>query len=218
MWGLAPSVLTKSGATISPDGGIVVGADDDEDGATDPGDVAAQAGWRVKYGSRVASPTLVTLAPGLVLYKLPADAVGNGVKDGQLIDDKRKTVGSITLGPKTALLGAPKIKKLMHDTRQGRRPYGKLTVELAAAAPEGAIALVIADAKGKPRSWGKVSGGAMSLLGYNRTRCKVLANGTIESKPGERVTAYWIDASGRKSAASGAVAIVSERPAPADED
>lgn len=203
--GLAPEVLTPMDAVIAGDGGFLVGAADARSGAMDPGDVAAQSGWRLRSGSRVASPTLVTLAPGLVLFKLPADAA-----DGQLIDDKRATIGKVTVGPKTAVLGAPKIKKITHDSGGGRKPFVTITVELAAV-PDGAVALVLADSKGMPRSWHLVDGKATKQLAFERRRCRILANGTIESKPGERVTAYWVDASGRKSAASAASAIVAGR-------
>ncbi len=209
-YGLSPEVLTPSGAAISADGGIVIGAIDDEDGAIDSGDPASQPGWRLRIGSRVASPTLVPIAPGLVLYKLPTDAT-----EALLIDDKRATVGKVTVRPKSAPFGAPKIKKITHDSRGGKRPFARIKVELVGAAPDGAIALVLADPKGKPRSWGRVSGGATTALAFERGRCRVLVNGTIESKPGERVTAFWVDASGRKSAASGAIAIAA---APSDEE
>lgn len=208
MWGLNPDVLTATGATIAADGGILVGATDAEDGELEPGDVASQPGWRLRIGSRVVQPTLVTIAPGLVLYKLPADA-----KEASLIDDKRATVGKVTVGPKTPMLGAPKIKRIAYASNQGRKPSAEVTVELAAAPPSGAVALVIADAAGKPRSWRAVEGGKLQQLGYSRRRCKVLANGTVESKPKERVTVFWVDASGRKSPSSAAYAIV---PQPVD--
>ena len=207
MWGLAPDVLTPSNTAITADGGIVVGALDHEDGSVDPGDTASQAGWRLRIGSRVANPTLVPIAPGLVLYKLPADA-----KEALLIDDKRATVGKVTVGAKTPALAAPKIKKIKYGANSGRRPSARITVEFVGTAPDGAIALVLADAKGKPRSWGRVSGGATTALAFDRGRCRVLANGTIESKPGERVTAFWVDSSGRKSPASGAMAITGTGP------
>lgn len=209
--GLKPSVLTPSGATVAPDGGLVVGAIDADDDAADSGDPASQTGWRLRLGSRVASPTLVPLAPGLVLYKLPPST-----KDAQLTDDKRATVGSVTVGASTPTLPAPKLKQLAHESRLGRRPFGRVTIELAGPAPDGAIAIVLADAKGKPRSWGKVVKGE-KLRGYDRSRCRVLANETVESKPGDRVTAFWVDASGRKSALS-AVTTVGGAPDPDLED
>ncbi len=212
MWGLEARVLTKDGATIAPDGGFLVGAMDAEDGETRKGDAAAQSGWRLKLGARAATPTLVTLAPGLVLYKVPADAT-----DAQLIDDKRAIVGKLTVGPRTAPLAAPKIKQVTHDGAQGRRPYAKVNVELAGAAPAGAVALVLADVNGKARSWGLVEPGT-TVRALDRGRCRVLANGTIESRPGDRVTAHWVDASGRMSPPSAAIAVVAARPAAPEED
>jgi hypothetical protein len=66
---------------------------------------------------------------------------------------------------------------------------------------------VIADAKGKARSWRRVKAGEASVLGYSLTRCRVLANGTVESKPGDKITAFWVDASGRPSKHSRPIAI-----------
>src|SRR5437762_9339930 len=84
MMGLVPTVLTADGATIAPDGGIVVGVSDAQDGSVDPGDAAEQPGWRLRISARAIQPTTVGLAPGLVLYRVPADAT-----EASLIDDRR---------------------------------------------------------------------------------------------------------------------------------
>ena len=207
MMGLEPSVITVSGATIAPDGGILVGAIDAQGGATDPGDAASQAGWRLKLSTRAVQPTLVPLAPGLVLYKLPTDAKG-----ADLIDDKRASVGSVVIGPKIPLLAAPKLRRITYDSGLGRRPFAVVSIELDGAAPAGAVAIVIADAVGKARSWGRIEAGKTTQRGYDRSRCRVLANGTVESKTGERVTVFYVDASGRKSAASKAFTIAALHP------
>ncbi len=204
--GLKPSVLTPAGAMVAPDGGLLVGAIDADDDELEAGDPASQAGWRLRLGSRVASPTLVPLAPGLVLYKLPA-----ATKEAQLIDDKRAVIGSVTVGPKAAL-GAPKIKKITHDSVRGRRPVGRVTVELTGPAPDDAVAIVLADAKGKPRSWGKVVNKGGTLRAFERGRCRVLANETVESKPGDRITVFWVDASGRKSPLSAITVVGGAKP------
>jgi hypothetical protein len=211
MMGLEPSVLTPSGATIAPDGGIVVGVDDVQGDRATPGDPAKQPGWRIKFGSRVASPTLVQLAPGLVLYKLPADA-----KDGTLIDDKRATVGTVTVGAKLPALGAPKVAKIDFEAALGRKPYTYVTVELSSPAPDGTVALVLADAKGTPRSWGVAKAGDKSVRAFDQRRCRIKANGTVESKPGDKLTAFWVDASGRTSPLSAAVAVAGTKPVETD--
>jgi hypothetical protein len=211
MMGLAPEVLTPKNAVIAPEGGIVVGAVSEQDASLDDKDAAEQPGWRLRFGSRVEQPVMLTVAPGLVVYKLPATA-----KDGALIDDRRAMVGNVTVGPKTAVLGAPKIKKIVHEARQGKRPYAIVQIELSAPAPDGAIALVLADTKGKTRSWGQVKTGATSVFGYERRRCQVLSNDTVESKPGDKISVYWIDAGGRKSAASTATVVA--KPGDSEED
>jgi hypothetical protein len=202
MMGLAPEVLTPKSAVIAPEGGIVVGAVSEQDASLDDKDAAEQPGWRLRVGSRVEQPVTLTLAPGLVVYKLP-----DAAKDVALINDRRAMVGNVSVGPKTAVLGAPKIKKIVHEARQGKRPFATVQIELSAPAPAGVIALVIADSKGKTRSWGQAQPGTTSVFGYERRRCQVLSNNTVESRPGDKISVYWIDAGGRKSAASTATVV-----------
>lgn len=211
--GLAPSVLTPSGATISPDGGIVVGVVDVQSDDVLVENAAAQPGWRIKHGSRVDAPKMVVLAPGLVLYKLPADA-----KDGQLIDHKRAAVGSVIVGAKQPAIAAPKLKAVKYESQLGRRPWERVTVELGAAAPAGAIAIVLTDPKGNVRSWGRVVAGKTTLVGYDHGGCRVLADDTLPSKPGSRVAAFWVDASGRKSALSAPAGVEGAKPADSDDE
>lgn len=206
MTGLAPVVLTPDGATIAPEGGIVVGARPEQDASLDDKDAAAQPGWRLRIGARAEQPTLVSLAPGLALYKLPSRAT-----QASLIDDKRATVGKVTVGARTPALGAPKIKRIVHDTRLGRRPFATVQLQLATPVPAGAVAIVIADAKGVVRSWGEAKPGETSVFGYERRRCQVLPNDTVESKPGDKLVAYWIDAGGRKGAQTTGTVVGSKR-------
>lgn len=212
MMGLAPQVMTPTGAAIAKDGGILVGVIDERDGELETGDAAHQPGWRIKVGSQASEPKIVSLAPGLAVYKLPADA-----KDAVLIDHKRATIGSVTLAATApAALVAPKIKKATYAARGGKRPFANLDIELDKA-PQGGLAIVVTDAAGKPRSWGKLEAGKSTVRGFELRRCRVLPNGTIESKPGDQIKVFLVDASGRKSPLSN-TAIVSPTKQEPDDD
>jgi len=213
MMGLAPEVLTPAGATIVPGGGIVVGVADAPRGDLGEGDASNQPGWRLRIGARGVTPTVIALAPGLSVYRVPGGTAG-----ATLIDDRRATVGSIQVGTKTAVLAAPRVKRITYDSGQGRRPFAEVSVELVGGVPAGAIALVIADAKGKARSWGRVTTGKTAVLGYDRKRCRVLANGTVESRSGDKVTVFYVDASGRTSPRSRPFVIGAARAGAADPD
>jgi len=80
-------------------------------------------------------------------------------------------------------------------------------VTLDGPPPAGVVALVLADAKGKPRSFGLVADAATEIQVYAHGRCGVVPNGTVESSIGDKVTLFWVDASGRKSPASKAMTI-----------
>lgn len=47
---------------------------------------------------------------------------------------------------------------------------------------------------------------------YRRAECGVLANGTIETTPGEQVTVYRIDAAGRRSPATKPIPLTATKP------
>ena len=210
--GLTPSVLTPTRAAIAKDGGILVGALDSDDGELAEGDAARQDGWRIRVGSQATTPTIVLLAPGLAIYKLPPDA-----KAGVLLDHKRTVVGEVTIAATPpAPLPAPKIKKASYTARTGRRPYARLDIELDKV-PAGAIAIVVTDATGKARSWGQIEAGKTTVRGFDRERCQVLANGTVESKPGDSIKVVFVDAGGRKSPPSNAASVTGKaKPDPDD--
>jgi hypothetical protein len=76
--------------------------------------------------------------------------------------------------------------------------------------------MVLADAKGKARSFGVVSKDDKEVTVYAHPRCGVVPNDTVESKVGDRVTLFWVDASGRRSPASKAVTVTGKRPVETD--
>lgn len=193
-WGLTPKVLAGAGdAPIAKDGGILVAALPSQEGGLDKGD-AAQPPWKFRGRGGLVAATVEAIAPGLAVFRPGA----GGTLD--LEDDKHALVGKAHVDAAApAKLAAPKVKTVTYaGERDGRRPWGQLTVELDGAIPAGAVAIVAADASGKARSWGRITAG-QPLLAFETRRCRALPNGTVESSPGDKVTLFWVDASGRKS-------------------
>ncbi len=192
--GLAPSIASPSGFDLPPDGGIVVGAF----GADVPlptGDPAVQSGWRIRTDAGPETPRMVTLAPGLVAYRSAA-------RSGriELENDQGESLAWVSATRrKQPMLAAP-------DPTAAEVVFGggtvRIGVELATKAPKEAIALVLADSKGTPRSWSLVQRGSTQQHAYAQNRCQVVPNGSVLSQAGEQVTLFWVDNAGRVSRAS----------------
>lgn len=189
--GLVPKVLSAPDVVLADDGGIVVGAIAEDRAPLDRGDVAVQKAWRYVLPRGAFEPGIEALAPGLAVYKTGAVVL-------DLRNGKGETLARATRGGKRDKLAAPAIKSIRYDAPISRRQVVKVEVTLDGQVPAGAIALVLADAKGQPRSWTKAEGTV--LTPYYQRDCLTLPNGTVPSKKGERVTLFWVDASGRKSA------------------
>jgi len=190
--GLVPKVLSRPDVVLAPDGGLVVGAVSEDRGSLDPGDVAIQNQWRFAGTKQAIEPTITTLAPGLAVYRADLDAL-------ELQDDHGGSLAKATRGTaKRTRLAAPRLASLIYEAPLSRRSIQRVAVTLDGEAPSGAIALVLADAKGKPRSWGPVAGTV--LYPYQHRDCLTLPNGTASSAKGDRVTLFWIDEHGRASA------------------
>ena len=195
--GLVPRVLTPASTVVPGDGGIVVAAITERSGKLDPGDAAVQPGWRLRVGSDTIKPPIATIAPGLAVYRV---AVANAY-DAKLEDDHHAVI--VTVKPARRggdALAAPAIKRIWFAEQQSRHGGSSVTVELAGDAPTGVVALVLADAKGTPRSW-TVAGGT-TLSPFSSPDCAALPNGTIPSKAGDKVTLFWLGADGRVSPAT----------------
>jgi hypothetical protein len=214
MWGLSPSVLTPAKDGLYANG-FVVAAINTESGRLDPGDAANQPGWRIRTGSVIENPTRVTLAPGLVLYQL------SGGPTVELLDDKQKVVGKIhvTKDKRAMAFAAPKVKRITHDARQGRKPSMDVIAELDGPLPADVLAVVIVDAKGKAMSWGRAEVGKSTVNVHEERRCQAMPNGTVAPKPGDKVTLFFVGEGGQKSASSSPIVIVAARPGtPVDRD
>jgi len=192
LMGLVPKVLTAPDAVLSSDGGIVVGAVSEDRGPLQSGDIAVQPAWKFVVPKGTITPAIESLAPGLAAYRASTDTL-------ELQNDKAETLAKATrTADKRPALAAPKVKTIKYDAPISRRSIQRVEVTIDGAAPAGVIALVLADAKGKPKSWGAAAG--VVFYPYLQRDCFVLPNDTVPSKKGDKVTLFWVDAHGRKSA------------------
>jgi hypothetical protein len=203
MWGLAPKVVTPANAVVSSDGGIVVAAAAEPRAELAPGDPAVQPGWRLRIGGSLVKPPIEQLAPGLAVYRVAAP---NAFKL-ELENASHEIVATVRPARNAGdALAAPKPKRVWFEALKHRRGGTRVGVELDGAAPAHAIALVLADGNGTPRSWALTDGGA-TLYPYITGDCRALPNGTLPSNAGDQVTVFWIDDAGRKSPASKPITI-----------
>lgn len=196
-WGLSPKILTPASALVPREGGVVVAAIPDAHGPLDPGDAAVQAGWRIHSGSDSVKPPVDVLAPGLAVYRV---AVANAFK----VELSNGDAVLATVRPtrdRLDPLAAPKVTRVWFEQSTSRHSTTRVGVELDGDAPSGAVALVMADDQGVPRSWTLASAGS-KLYAYSAGDCLPLPNGTIASKAGDKITLFWVDGVGRKSAAT----------------
>jgi hypothetical protein len=192
--GLVPKVLTAPDAVLAPDGGIVVGAVSEDRGPLDDGDIAVQPAWKFVVARGTITPAIDTLAPGLAVYRASYETL-------ELHDDKGTVLAKHDkIADKRDKLPAPKVKSIKYDAPMSRRNVVRIEVTIDGAKPEGVIALGLADAKGAAKSWGQTTGTGTVFYPYSQRDCLALPNGTKPSKKGDKVTLFWIDGSGRKSA------------------
>jgi hypothetical protein len=202
--GQRPVVLTPSVEVPADGGGIVVGTESVTWEQTDEGE-APQKGWGFYTGRDLGQPTITTLAPGLVVYSVPASLRTTG----ELVGGKGTVAKLTRTNKKVKLLAAPTLKAVVHaSSASGRGRSSTTTVQLDGAAPADAVAMILVDARTKQaRSWGAVTAGATSVVVYVSRRCGVLPTGTVESTVGDQVIVRWVDNRGRVSADSTPLAI-----------
>lgn len=210
MWGLQVEIKTGSDTSLPATGAIVVAAVPTPGDLGLEGDVAVQRDWKLRVGTAPLAPEIELVAPGLALYKVPgADQLRTPV-DIELVDKAGTRKLLAKLDPTARFqrpFEAPEARRIAWSrVQKGRRALSRVTVTLERAAPAGALALVLVDAKGKPRSWG-VPGGTTTVQVFEQGRCRTLPAGTVETRPRDRVRLFWIDASGRKSALSRAFVV-----------
>jgi len=198
--GLTPKPMTATNKSLPLDGGIVIAAVSDQAGKIDPGDAALEHPFKFEGGRTVS------LAPGLAVIRV--------TKPGSLVDAANKTVLAIKLTPKPLLpLPAPEVKLVEHEGRRGRRGNERVLATLENPS-SGLIAVVLANAKGSPKSWGLVSGQPVRVVAFSTGDCMSLPNGTQPSKAGDTVTVRYVDGYGRLSPPSKPIKIVESTVAP----
>ena len=205
---LTTEVVTKPGATILGDGGVLVAATYKNRSSTLEKTPGLQSGWRVRAdGGKLVAPKIVTLAPGLFVYQV---AVTSQDKPVELEDEQHKVVASV-LGSKAKIeqYAAPKLKKIEYRATSSRHSSQWITATLEAAPPPGTWAIVITDAKGVARSWGAVTAGGTTQSPYAHSDCASLPNGTNPPGPGELVSVFWVNTEGRRSEASKPIKLAS---------
>jgi hypothetical protein len=152
--------------------------------------------WRFRVGATLHVPVAETLAPGLAIYRLPS-----GVTSAELVDGKEVLGRLEVTTTKTPPLSAPRLKALRQESHGSRKGSTiAMWADLAGAAPEGAIALVVSDGK-VARSFGFVPADAKNrtIQVYDHAPCVVDPDGTVMSGNGEKLELYWIDRAGRRS-------------------
>lgn len=225
LMGLAAKVVTPSGTAIPKDGGVVVAALPVDRGELAQGDVAAHPEWSLSDDDGRERPTLVTIAPGLVVYRRMSGAAPIPNKDGvvmrhrpgaydfELQDDREHVLGTFSrAGATPPTLAAPKVKRVHLDQQISRRSRTEVIAELSADPPPDAYALVLADRKGVARSWWTVSPNVRTQTAYHARDCLALPNGTVASRSGDKVTLFWLTIDGRKSPMTGPFTIAANAP------
>ncbi len=200
---LMTQVIPKADTAIPSDGGILVaatvsGSYDPANGGKGSAEVV-QPKWRLRSGKTAVAPKIDVLAPGLAVYRIRAESQTAPIT---LEDDSGKVVASVTASKsKLAAYPAPKIKKLEYIATLSRRSSQRIEATLEVEPAKMTYAIVIADAKGKPTSWG-MTGTGLTQFPYMHSDCGSLPNGTSIPKPGDIVTLFYVDSTGRRSGAS----------------
>lgn len=204
-FGLLAKPITPPGTAVPGDGGILVAAVPDPGGKLDPGDAALKAPWLFKG---VATNALWrSLAPGLATLVVHEKAT-------EVVDLKGKSVLKVKhTKEKLPLLGAPKVNAVTFVSRPSRRNNVSVMVSVDEL-PGDAVAIVLSDAKGKPKSWGLIESKApgtpklpIELRVFFSGECTALPNGTVPSKTGDSVIVQFVDQVGRLSAATKPITI-----------
>lgn len=204
-----PAVV-NDGVKVPPGGGLLVATEADYS-KPDEGE-AAQPTWELRAGSKVAKPTIVTLAPGLVVYTLPAGMTAAELHDGKAVRARLSAMPDADAA-KLAPIVVPVPKRIVTTTVPGRRGSSTTTVvTLKDGAPRDARALVVYDARTqRARSYGLVTAGATEVVVYTQGRCSALPNGTTAPSPKDRVVLRWVDAYGRLSPVTKAIVVARGR-------
>lgn len=212
-WGLSPKVLTAPNTTFdgNPNSGILVAAVPEAQGKLDTGDAAVQPTWRFK--GRKAAPVVHSIAPGLASIQT--------MEGGELVDGSGKSLVTVKVVITKKLVWIPPppvIKAIRHvGDRRGYHSSEHVVVEFADPLPTDTVAVILLDAKGKPKSWGLAKSPNTLVDVYTSGDCIALPNGTIPSKAGDTVMVKLVATNGRVSQPTAPIKVVAQKsPLPAN--
>lgn len=202
---LAAHPMTANGTELPPGGGVLVALGDVADWNAVSQPDLTKTSWKFVDGTKSTAPVIKLLAPGLAVFEPPAGASSIKLVDGTRI---------VATHPRTTtakpLLPAPVITAIDHVTSAApmgprQAPRNTVTAQLTGDRPDGAVAIILF-AAGTPASWTSAfsySGPKGPLeLWHTAGRCETAIPGLVATQPGTKVTAAWVDASGRLGARS----------------
>lgn len=176
-----------------------------------PADKRVDGLLRLRVRGKVVAADPRTLAPGLVVYELPA-----GAASGELVLGKR-VVGKLRAvkGAHTALAApaATAITVLTSPVSAKPEPsrggtHEQTTVILDKPAPAGAVALIMFDEQGTAVTFASVSPGVTGALPiYEAYRCETHPPGHSGLHAGAKATLAWVDRAGMVGARSAPIAL-----------
>lgn len=200
---LGAQVVTKAGAEVPTDGGILVATTYKAETKGEKFEDPVRPGWRLR-GKKLVAPKIDLLAPGLAVYRVAFE----GKAALQLEDENRKVM--TTVKPSTAKLAAipaPKVKSIVYTQTVSRHARQFAAATLTEDPPAGAVAIVLVDARGRATSWADAAAGREQTP-YQHNDCAMLPNGTSAPVAGENATLFWVMADGRRSPASKPVKVI----------
>ncbi len=221
-------VLTTRNTFLPTDGGILVGWTYDTNAVPTPsGDASDQPTWRMIANKKSVKDkakiklTRIALAPGLSMYRLPA-AVGKLT----LTNGKGKVLGTFsddpTADPNT--MPAPALASIqLSSTPNFRGSSQHVQANISAAPPAQAVAVivyVVGKTKAAPVavSFVRIPDTHDTLMNIevfeDAGHCGILQPGSRSPLAQEKVALAWVDAFGRLSPRSAAVAAVAAVTAP----
>jgi hypothetical protein len=204
---LGPELITRAGAKLPADGGILVGwsasTDYKKPANSDPSQHAYKASGP---GGKTVSLVMASLAPGLTVYRpKPVLAGALSVKDGKAV------LVEVTVEKrKTAALPAPDVTAVTLTSAAAR--YGEtysIVTAAVASVPDSAVALIIygqGDDEHVPLSFGRPAHdkqGATTVVVFTGAHnCSTVPGAMRAPAAGDQVELAWVDAVGRLSALS----------------
>lgn len=144
--------------------------------------------WRFAEDKRRVAPKERGLAPGLTVLEV----AGTRLEDGR--GHKLRAFARAKDAP--AAPAAPKVKAVeLVKSHAGYRVNTSVNVVLEEAPPDG-LFLVVFDAEGKPRSFGRSQPTSTSVEVYSAGECITSPQGTLPTQPGDTIRLAWVDDTG----------------------